>query len=97
MNPIVENLTGTAAMTDQVVTADLLVSIKTGVRTYAIALTETTSPDVRAVLRRHLDDAIHAHEQVSNYMMEKGWYHAHDVSKQIQLDMQNANTALGLQ
>ncbi|EPZ41425.1 MULTISPECIES: spore coat protein [Alicyclobacillus] len=97
MNPIVENLTGTAAMTDQVVTADLLVSIKTGVRNYAIALTETTSPDVRAVLRRHLDDAIYAHEQVSNYMMEKGWYHAHDVSKQIQLDMQNANTALGLQ
>ena len=70
MNPIIERLTGTAAMTDQVIAADLLISAKSGVRNYAIALTETASSEVRTVLRRHLEDAIRTHEQVSNYMAD---------------------------
>jgi similar to spore coat protein len=97
MNPIIERLTGTAAMTDQVIAADLLISAKSGVRNYAIALTETASAEVRTVLRRHLEDAIRTHEQVSNYMADQGWYHAYDATKQIQLDIQNAQTALNLQ
>jgi similar to spore coat protein len=31
-----------------------------------------------------------------NYMINKGWYHAYDVSEQIQLDMKNAETALSI-
>lgn len=97
MNPIIENLTGTGAMTDQVVAADLLLSAKTGVRNYAIAVTEAATQEVRTVLHRQLQEAITTHEQVTQYMMERDWYNPYDVSKQFQLDIQNARTALNLQ
>ncbi|WAH39458.1 spore coat protein [Alicyclobacillus dauci] len=97
MNPILENLTGTAGMTDQVVATDLLISAKTGVRNYAIALTETASDEVRTVLEQHLQDAIRTHEQITAYMMKQGWYHAYNAPEQIQLDIENAQTALNMQ
>ncbi|QSO53494.1 spore coat protein [Alicyclobacillus curvatus] len=96
MNPILESLTGTNAMTDEIIASDLLIAAKAGVRNYAFALTETTSFEIRTVLRKHLDDAINMHEQVTTYMMEQGWYLAYDVGKQAQLDVQNAETALNL-
>jgi len=96
MNPVVESLTGTAGMTDQVIAADLLIACKAGVRDYATAISETASPRVRSTLRRHLDDAINFHEQVFNYMEDKGWYNAHDITKQVELDIRNADTALNL-
>ncbi|HCG4536182.1 TPA: spore coat protein [Salmonella enterica subsp. enterica serovar Typhi str. AG3] len=36
------------------------------------------------------------HEQISSYMVEKGWYHAWDMNEQINLDLDNINTALNL-
>lgn len=96
MNPILEKLTGTAAMTDQIVAADLLLSAKSGVWTYAAALTETASVDIRAVLRRHLEEAINIHEQVFEYMTDQNWYHPYDPQQQIRLDLQNAETALNI-
>lgn len=36
------------------------------------------------------------HEQISSYMVEKGWYHAWDTNEQISLDFDNINTALNL-
>ncbi len=96
MNPVIESLTGTAAMTDQVIAADLLITAKAGVRNYALALTETASSEIRNILRKHLEDAIDMHERVTTYMMDRGWYLAYDVTKQMQLDLQNAETALNL-
>lgn len=83
-------------MTDQIIASDLLLSTKSGVRNYAVALTEASSPQVRQTLRRHLEDAIVAHEQVSAYMAAKGWYQAYDMSAQVELDLQNAQTAMNL-
>ena len=97
MNAIIERLTGTAVLTDEIIATDLLMAAKTGVRDYAMALTETATPAVRETLHRHLDDAIAAHEQIFQYMLDRQWYNAYDVSKQVQLDIQNAQTALGLQ
>ncbi|MFD1673704.1 spore coat protein [Alicyclobacillus fodiniaquatilis] len=96
MNPIIENIIGVSDMTDQIVASDLLISSKTGVFNYSVAITETASPEIRAVLRKHLEDAIDIHEQVSNYMMEQGWYLAYEPEAQIQLDLQNAQTALNI-
>jgi similar to spore coat protein len=96
VNTIIENMTGTNNLTDQIIAADLLISAKSGIKDYAIALSETVTPEVRNVLRRQLDEAIVSHEQVTNYMMSKGWYHAYDVKEQIRLDIQNAKTALNL-
>ncbi|MFB5191843.1 spore coat protein [Alicyclobacillus fastidiosus] len=97
MNPIIENITGTADMTDQVVATDLLITAKTGVWNYSVAITETASPEVRAVLRKQLEDAIETHELVSKYMLDQGWYHAYNPQEQIALDLQNAQTALNIQ
>lgn len=96
MNALIESLTGMNKMTDQVIATDLLISAKSAVRNYAMALTETTSQEVRTVLRKQLGDAIAAHETISNYMMKKGYYHAYDLQEQYKVDMQTTETALNL-
>lgn len=97
MNKIVENMTGMNALSDQVIAADFLNSIKTGIKSMSSALTEAATPEVRQVLRNHLNDALNTHEQFTNYMGNKGWYDAFNIDRQIQMDLQNAQTALGLQ
>ncbi|GGH86391.1 hypothetical protein JOD43_003504 [Pullulanibacillus pueri] len=94
MNPIVQNMTGMGGMTDQIIASDLLVSAKSAIHSYAVALCETTSPKVRATLQQQLNDAIGMHEQVTNYMVQNGYYHPADVGEQIALDNQNAQKAL---
>jgi similar to spore coat protein len=96
MNALIESLTGMNKLSDQVIATDLLVSAKSAVRNYSIALTETTSQEVRAALRKQLSDAITAHETISNYMMKKGYYNAYDLQEQYKVDMQTTDTALNL-
>lgn len=96
MNTIVENLTGMNTMTDQVIAYDFLITAKTGVKNYAIALTEAATPEARAIIRKQLEESITTHEQITAYLMKKGWYQPYNVPAQIQLDLQNAQTALQL-
>jgi len=96
MNVILESLTGMNKMSDQVIATDFLISAKSGVRNYSIALTETYSPELRAALRKHLNDAINTHETIANYMMKKGYYHAYNLDEQYKVDMQVTDTALKL-
>jgi similar to spore coat protein len=96
MNALIEKVTGLDKMSDQVIATDLLVSAKSAVRNYSIALTETTSQDVRTVLRKQLNDAIAAHETMFNYMMKKGYYNAYNFQEQYKVDMQTTETALNL-
>lgn len=96
MNPIIENLTGMNALSDQVVAMDLLIAAKSGVRNFAMAVTESGTPEIKEMLTRHLTEAIDMHEQVCLYMEEKGWYHAWDTNEQINLDLNNIDTALNL-
>lgn len=96
MNSIIESLTGMNKLSDQVIATDLLISAKSAVRNYSIALTETTSQEIRTVLRKQLGDAIVAYETISNYMMEKGYYNAYDLQEQYKIDMKTTETALNL-
>lgn len=96
MNPIIEYLTGTNVLTDQVVAMDLLIAVKSGVRNYAMAVTEAGTPEIKETLTRHLEEAIDMHEQITRYMMENGWYHAWNTSEQIKLDLKNIDTAINL-
>ena len=96
MKPIIEKLTGMNALSDQVVAMDLLIAAKSGARNYAMAVTEAGTPEIKELLTRHLMEALDMHEQISAYMAEKGWYHAWDTNKQINLDLNNINTALNL-
>lgn len=96
MNAILEGITGMDKMNDQVIATDFLIAAKAGIKNYSIALSETASPQVRDVLRRHLDDAINMHEKITNYMMENGYYHAYNPQEQFRVDMKAADTALNL-
>ena len=93
---ILQNLMGMGGLTDQVVAMDLLISAKSGVRNYAMALTETGTPEIKATLARQLEEAIDFHEKISAYMIERGWYHPWNVDEQLKLDQQNIQTALNL-
>lgn len=96
MNGLMETLIGMDKMTDQVIATDFLISAKSGVQNYAVAITETTSPEIRIVLKKQLQDAIKTHEKISNYMMNKGYYHAYDMEEQYKVDMKTTDTTLNL-
>ena len=96
MNPIMKNLTGMSALTDQVVAMDLLNSAKSGIRNYAMAVTESGTPEIKAILTQHLEESLNMHEIISNYMVAKGWYYAWDREKQTELSLQNIETAVNL-
>ncbi len=96
MNSLIESLTGMDKLSDQVIATDFLVSAKSAVRNYSIALTETTSPQVRAILRKQLNDAIATHEAIATYMERKGYYNAYDLHEQFKVDMKVTDAALKL-
>lgn len=96
MNALIEYLTGMNKLTDQVIAADYLITAKSGVINYAMALTESVTPEIRATLSIQLEEAIVTHEQISQYMIERGYYHPYHINEQIQLDRQNIQTVLNI-
>jgi similar to spore coat protein len=96
MNFLLEKMTGMDTLTDQVIAYDFLTAAKTGVRNYAMALTETASPEVEKILRRQLEDAITLHGKIAGLLMDRGWYLPYEVPEQIKLDLANARTAIRL-
>ncbi|WII36790.1 spore coat protein [Paenibacillus thiaminolyticus] len=93
---LLRNLTGMSGMSDQVIATDMLITAKAGVRNLAVALTEAATPEVRNVLKQHLDTAIQTHENLTAYMMDKGYYHPYNVQEQLQVDMKSADSSLNL-
>lgn len=96
MNQLIQNLMGMGGMTDQVIATDFLVSAKSGIRNYTVAITEAATPELRTVLREQLRAAIQTHENITNYMVAKGYYHPHELKEQLQVDLTAANTATEL-
>lgn len=88
--------TGMNKLTEQIIAADFLNGIKTGIKSMASALTEATTPEVRQVLRNHLNEALNVHEQFTNYMQSRNWYDAYNIDHQIQMDLQAAQNTLSL-
>lgn len=96
MNTLLEQFTGMDKMTDQVIASDFLLASKAGLTNYAVALTEATTPELRQMLKRQLNDAITTHETITNYMVKNGYYQPYNLQQQFNIDIQAANTALGL-
>ncbi|WML40958.1 spore coat protein [Neobacillus sp. OS1-2] len=96
MNQLLQNLMGMGGMTDQVIATDFLISAKAGVRNYAVAITETATPELKAALRAQLNDAIATHEKITAYMMAKGYYHPHHLGEQLKVDLTVSDTAMNL-
>ena len=91
-----ENLTGRMGVSDRMIATDLSISAKNAVRSYAIALTETSNPEVRRILRHQMESALNAHERIIDYMVSKGFYHVDNIDEQVKLDLANATEALQL-
>nr|WP_309099911.1 spore coat protein [Fredinandcohnia onubensis] len=75
---------------------DLLAFAKTAVRNYAIAITETATPQLRNVFSKHLQKAIQCHANVYNYMLKNGYYPSYDLEKLLRNDVTLANKALSM-
>ncbi|RXT13676.1 spore coat protein [Ammoniphilus sp. CFH 90114] len=96
MNSVIEYLTGMDTLTDQVIASDLLLSSKTGIIQYAMALTEAATEEVRLILNKQLEYEIEVHERMTAYMVDKGWYHPYDISEQFAVDRTMTQTTLNL-
>lgn len=96
MNPIFEHMTGLHTLTDEVIAMDLLMNAKSGVRNYAMAVTECATPEIRDILMKQLGEAINSHEKITDYMMQRGLYHPYHIPEQIQLDLKNIQTATNI-
>lgn len=96
MNTIVEYLTGMNTMTDQVIAMDFLISAKSGIKMYAVAVTESATPEIKAVMHTHLQEAIATHGVITAYLMQRGLYHPYNIGEQLQVDMTNIRTALNI-
>jgi len=76
--------------------AHLLGFAKTAVRNYAIAITETATPQLRAVLEKQLVAAIALHAKVFAFMYERGWYPSYNLNQLLANDVKMAGAALSM-
>jgi spore coat protein CotF len=81
-------------LADTTFALDFLIRVKEGVRNTAVALTEAATPDVRTLLRKQLMQGIQMHQEVSELMIRKKWFHPHDLSEQYKLDQLSAKNTL---
>lgn len=73
---------------------DLLGAAKTAVRSYAIAITETATPQLREVFNKQLQGAIRWHGKIYYYMAERGYYPSYNLEKLLKNDVKNAQKAI---
>jgi spore coat protein CotF len=81
-------------LADTTFAMDLLLRAKEGVRNIAGALTESASPDVRTLLRNQLMQGIAMHQEITELMINKKWFHPYELSEQYKLDQLSANNTL---
>jgi spore coat protein CotF len=81
-------------LADTTFATDFLIRIKEGVRNTAIALTETATPDLRVILRKQLTQGIALHQEIYELMVDKKWFHPHELSEQYQIDQLSAKNTI---
>ncbi|WP_342623110.1 spore coat protein [Bacillus subtilis] len=81
-------------LADTTFAMDFLIRAKEGVRNTAVALTETASPDVRALLRKQLMQGIAMHQEITELMLSKKWFHPYELSEQYKLDQLSAKNTI---
>ncbi|GGG04068.1 hypothetical protein GCM10010912_56040 [Paenibacillus albidus] len=74
----------------------LLGFAKTAVRSYAIGITETATPQLRETLQKQLNAAIALHAKVFYFMLERGLYPSYDLPKLLSNDVVIANKAISM-
>ncbi|HZG57071.1 spore coat protein [Paenibacillus sp.] len=94
MISLLERLTGMHTLTDQVIAMDFMNTVKSGIRNYAMAVTEAATPEVQSTLASQLEEMLDLHERIAEYATEQGLYHPWNVNEQIDVDLKNIEVAL---
>jgi spore coat protein CotF len=81
-------------MADMTFAMDFLIRVKDGVRNTATALTETVSLDARALLHTQLHQGIALHQEITDLMVRKKWFHPYELQEQYQLDQLSAENTV---
>ncbi len=81
-------------MADMTFAMDFLTRAKVGVRNMAVALTEATTPELRAFFRAQLFQGIAMHQEISELMVRKKWFHPYELKEQYQLDQLSARNTV---
>jgi similar to spore coat protein len=87
---------GMGGMTNQVIAADFLFAVKSDIKMLAAAIAESHTPEVRETLTQYLNDSIDKHQEITDYMVSKGFYYPNDLAKQLGVYLQAAATASSL-
>lgn len=74
--------------------AHLLGFTKTAVRNYAIAVTETATPQLREIFQKHLNHFIMLHGKVFRFMHEQGLYPAYQLDQLLANDKKQAEKVI---
>jgi spore coat protein CotF len=90
----IDNAIGMPGLADATLAMEFLLSVKTGIRSCAISLTEIADPEARRAIRGFLNDGIDLHEQLTDLLLAKGWLHPFEPETQFGLDNITAKTAL---
>lgn len=81
---------------DSAIALDLLITVKELIRNYAVAITETASPEVRTTLTNQMEAAMDYQTEIIDLMMDKKWFHPYDVREQQVLDLKSAQNAIDI-
>lgn len=73
---------------------NLLEAAKSGIKNTSIALTETSTPYVREVLTKQLNQEIQLHAKIFDYMISKGQYPSFNIDQMIEHNLKNAYQVL---
>jgi similar to spore coat protein len=88
------NAEGMPNLADSAFAMDFLLAVKSGIRNYGFAITETANPALRSSLHKQMEAAIDLHTEISDLMIKKGWLHPHNLKEQFPVDVKAAETAI---
>lgn len=93
---ILDKLKTAGKMRDEIIATDCLVTAKAAVRTYAVAITETASSEVREVLKKQLNEAIDQHAKIADFMIKNEMYHAYNIDEQLSHDKEKVQNIMDI-
>lgn len=93
MTNIIQDVAGADLMTEKDIVTEVMLTTKAALNKYALTLGETTTPRVRGVLRKHLEEILDTHARITDYALEKGYYHPFQPSDQLKDDLKTAYLA----
>jgi len=97
MANIIQDVAGVDFMTEKDIVTEMLLTAKNVLSRYCTAISETTTPQVRETLRKHLNQVIDTHGGIMSYALEKGYYHPFNPAEQFKDDLKEAYLALDLE